>query len=167
MIKLPESEIYRDYRGALRVTHFDKRGVPFRPCQSLVVYNHAGVFRGFHHQQYLGLRKAVYCLEGTIHDFALNTKTGAIQGAILTPATNGVLIEAKEAHGYYSPGQSVVLYYYDVPYRPEWQQGYDARGFLGTLGIRATLSEQDQGWPEWQPQESPSSSEPLKESTEK
>lgn len=150
MLRLPDDFIYPDYRGQLRVVHFDLlKGVPFKPVQMLVVNNHAGVFRGMHYQTVKPMCKAVFCVQGMIRDFAIDRRTGGVRQEVLTPDTNGVVVEAHEAHGYYSPGESTVIYFYDKPYLPDKQAGYAAAQIFRHFGISAVLSEQDAQWPEF------------------
>ena len=165
MIKLPDDFLYVDIRGRLRATKFlgqrdEGEGVPFKPAQMVVVHNNPGVFRGFHFQTRAPMRKAVLCLDGLIRDFAIDMKTGALRQEVLTRDTNGVLIEAHEAHGYYSPGKSTLVYFYDRPFLEDKQGGINPLKFLRQAGIVAVVSDKDTQWPEWtppKPKESPSS----------
>lgn len=150
MLKLPDDFIYPDYRGQLRVVHFDLlKGVPFKPVQMLVVNNKAGIFRGMHYQTVKPMRKAVFCVQGMIRDFALDRRNGNLRQEVLTPDTNGVLVEEHEAHGYYSPGESTVIYFYDKPYIADKQAGYSPHNIFRYYGFTGVLSEQDAQWPEF------------------
>ena len=167
MIKLPDDFIYTDVRGTLRATQFlgqrsedGESGVPFKPVQMLIVHNNPGVFRGFHYQTRSPMRKAVFVLDGLIRDFALDMKTGILKSEVVTRETNGVLIEACEAHAYYSPGKSTVVYFYDRPFLEDKQSGFNPMKFLAGMGLGlAIVSPKDAQWPEFQPpkpKESPS-----------
>ena len=121
-------EVHADNRGSLYEIYTHAQSHKISPKHMYISKSSVGVVRGFHQQLNIPQKKLVFCLSGSIIDYALNIdplskEFGIVNCHVLNgDIGEGVLIDRKSAHAFECLSEEcTLLYICDDYYDPTGQ----------------------------------------------